>query len=843
MAVQIALALNSAWSRAMELAELSMPSRFVRGGRGQRLCLLAAGICTVLFGFLFVHTRQVPSADSQYAKVRTFFALDNLSRHVEVQKGIQILDGGIDPASVPLLSVILPYTSPKREFLADVIQSIKTQTVAPLVEVIFLCAEVHAECSHDRLGLPPRFTIIKPRGRIGEEQLNISPLPVTRNIGFEAARAPFGFMLDSDDMMEPTTLEKTLWVMWSLNSSPVEGRNLRASARYQEPELLTSEKEKGGKGSRVGAPSASIVGGITVEYYPKLKTLFGEGSFQKREAFLRSNSITALNMYRSDVYFAVGGSDEEWDKGLEDWELYLRILAFGGWGFTIPEPLDWYRRFPRGGEKWSAFKKLEKGFVFEDRYGHLSNASFKDIAAPPPNSPLSPLCYSLGRSLSEFVPGMSLPQAGPNDLPIENRDWLSQCHRGLRDVKLNPTVPGMSLPQAGPKDLPMENRDWLSQCHRGLRDVKLNPTSFHSLLAAVVSHPLLSYSKKVEASLPPVGHPHAKRVLLLAPYFVSSRSRKKSLIDLTTWLRESGAETVTMALYRQLDGVATTWNAESVECDLLLESGWDIHVLPRLFMRTLDQLSYLLHLIYSRGITSVVVHRDQGGMAIIRLIVSLLRLRPALSERISFSWFQYAPLSTSFMERYFFAPDRTKENKQIGFLCRISDVKMGRVFSVSGRNDGLETGKDSRCLETLLSMDDREELPTTASLRDLYDLFLLEDGLSIFSEESKSTCTPQHYKPTQEKGPYGSSALDVKCPATLWPTNRGFDRVIIPGEAEGEVWNGNTLCRPPARQIELVAAKMEGAGNIVPMYMTRNTLFALSAEPKELCRTALMQEK
>uniref|UniRef100_A0A7S3G3D5 Glycosyltransferase 2-like domain-containing protein n=1 Tax=Palpitomonas bilix TaxID=652834 RepID=A0A7S3G3D5_9EUKA len=710
MAVQIALALNSAWSRAMELAELSMPSRFVRGGRGQRLCLLAAGICTVLFGFLFVHTRQVPSADSQYAKVRTFFALDNLSRHVEVQKGIQILDGGIDPASVPLLSVILPYTSPKREFLADAVQSIRTQTVAPLIEVIFLCAEVHAECSHDRLGLPPRFTIIKPRGRIGEEQLNISPLPVTRNIGFEAARAPFGFMLDSDDMMEPTTLEKTLWVMWSLNSSPVEGRNLRASARYQEPELLTSEKEKGGKGSRVGAPSASIVGGITVEYYPKLKTLFGEGSFQKREAFLRSNSITALNMYRSDVYFAVGGSDEEWDKGLEDWELYLRILAFGGWGFTIPEPLDWYRRFPRGGEKWSAFKKLEKGFVFEDRYGHLSNASFKDIAAPPPNSPLSPLCYSLGRSLSEFVPGMSLPQAGP-------------------------------------KDLPMENRDWLSQCHRGLRDVKLNPTSFHSLLAAVVSHPLLSYSKKVEASLPPVGHPHAKRVLLLAPYFVSSRSRKKSLIDLTTWLRESGAETVTMALYRQLDGVATTWNAESVECDLLLESGWDIHVLPRLFLRTLDQLSYLLHLIYSRGITSVVVHRDQGGMAIIRLIVSLLRLRPALSERISFSWFQYAPLSTSFMERYFFAPDRTKENKQIGFLCRISDVKMGRVFSVSGRNDGLETGKDSRCLETLLSMDDREELPTTASLRDLYDLFLLEDGLSIFSEESKSTCTPQHYKP------------------------------------------------------------------------------------------------
>ena len=49
-----------------------------------------------------------------------------------------------------------------------------------------------------------------PRVRVIDHRKN-GGLSAARNTGFREARAPYVFMLDSDDLIEPTTIEKLAW--------------------------------------------------------------------------------------------------------------------------------------------------------------------------------------------------------------------------------------------------------------------------------------------------------------------------------------------------------------------------------------------------------------------------------------------------------------------------------------------------------------------------------------------------------------------------------------------------------------------------------------------------------
>jgi GT2 family glycosyltransferase/uncharacterized coiled-coil protein SlyX len=130
-------------------------------------------------------------------------------------------------------------------------------------------------------------------------------LSAARNAGIATARSPYVVLLDGDDLLEPTAIEK--W-WWYLESSP----------------------------ERSFCKGYSI--GFGAECY-----LWSNG-FHDHEAFLDANQLDVTSMIRLNVFQTVGGFDESNRHGLEDWEFWLRCADRGLWGGTVPEYLNWYRR-------------------------------------------------------------------------------------------------------------------------------------------------------------------------------------------------------------------------------------------------------------------------------------------------------------------------------------------------------------------------------------------------------------------------------------------------------------------------------------------------------------------
>lgn len=153
------------------------------------------------------------------------------------------------------------------------------------------------------------------RIRIFEHDIN-QGLSFARNTGFSVASAPLIFMLDSDDLIESTTLEKLAW-------------------------------------SLVTKPESSFVSSFTVGFGAQ-NYLWTRG-FHEERTFLRENLVTTNCMIRKQVQAVVGGFDEKFSQGLEDWDFWLRCADAGYWGHTVTEFLDWYRRRESHTDRWTEF--------------------------------------------------------------------------------------------------------------------------------------------------------------------------------------------------------------------------------------------------------------------------------------------------------------------------------------------------------------------------------------------------------------------------------------------------------------------------------------------------------
>src|SRR5882762_1568077 len=151
-----------------------------------------------------------------------------------------------------------------------------------------------------------------PRIRIIEHMENRG-LPAARNTGFKEARSEYVVLLDSDDLLEPTAVEKWVWYLES-------------------------------------HPECSFVSGYSVGF-GATEYLWSSG-FHDGPEFLRQNMVNVTSIVRRSVHEAVGGFNEEMRAGLEDWEFWLRCASQGYWGDTIPEHLDWYRRRKDHGDRW-----------------------------------------------------------------------------------------------------------------------------------------------------------------------------------------------------------------------------------------------------------------------------------------------------------------------------------------------------------------------------------------------------------------------------------------------------------------------------------------------------------
>lgn len=132
---------------------------------------------------------------------------------------------------------------------------------------------------------------------------------VARNTGFHHSRGRYICLLDHDDMLEPTYLEKCAWF---LDSNPEFAFCNSYNVFFGEQEFLW------------------------------------KAGFERGKDFLQANSAPPISVIRYSAYSDCGGFDESIRVLYEDWDFWLKMAKSGYWGYTIPEFLQWYRKLGSG---------------------------------------------------------------------------------------------------------------------------------------------------------------------------------------------------------------------------------------------------------------------------------------------------------------------------------------------------------------------------------------------------------------------------------------------------------------------------------------------------------------
>jgi len=130
-------------------------------------------------------------------------------------------------------------------------------------------------------------------------------LPGARNLGASNTTAPYICMLDADDKLEPTYLEKTVAML-----------EADTSLAFVSTWLKTFGDE-------------------AWEWTPERCDLL---------SLLDTNVVNGAALVRREAFLAVGGLDESMRHGCEDWSLWLEMVARGFNGAIIHEMLFLYRR-------------------------------------------------------------------------------------------------------------------------------------------------------------------------------------------------------------------------------------------------------------------------------------------------------------------------------------------------------------------------------------------------------------------------------------------------------------------------------------------------------------------
>jgi glycosyltransferase involved in cell wall biosynthesis len=211
----------------------------------------------------------------------------------------RVVRAPLDPTAAPAASVVTPFYRAGPLF-HETMQCLLHQTLQRWEWIIVDDASSDPESKallEGLRGTDPRIRILQHERNRGRS--------AARNTGFAAARSGFVYLLDQDDLLEPTTLEKCLWCLAS-------------------------------------HPESSFVNTWSVGFGAQ-EYLWNQG-FELGAGFLQENFATGRAMVRKQVLEAVGGFDQELVDGFEDWDLWLRCADRGFWGTTIPEYLDWFRR-------------------------------------------------------------------------------------------------------------------------------------------------------------------------------------------------------------------------------------------------------------------------------------------------------------------------------------------------------------------------------------------------------------------------------------------------------------------------------------------------------------------
>jgi GT2 family glycosyltransferase len=198
----------------------------------------------------------------------------------------------------PIVSVITPFYNTDHVFL-ETVQSLLGQSFQDFEWVIVddgsndksALARLHATRDSDT-----RIKVIV--------QENAGPA-AARNSAFRHCSGRYICLLDSDDMLEPTFIEKCVWF---LESNPNFGFCNTWSVSFGVEKFLW----------RVG--------------------------FEQGRVYLHANKSPIFSVLRREAFEAEGGYDESIRFGHEDWDFWLARANAGYWGHTLSEYLAWYRK-------------------------------------------------------------------------------------------------------------------------------------------------------------------------------------------------------------------------------------------------------------------------------------------------------------------------------------------------------------------------------------------------------------------------------------------------------------------------------------------------------------------
>lgn len=234
-----------------------------------------------------------------------------------------------------LISVLIPCYN-QGSFIDDAVESVLQQTYKNF-EIIIVDAGSNDEFTKTKLS-----TYSKPNTKVIKSHDKLFP-SAARNLAFGNSNGEFILTLDADDVLEESFMVKTL-------------NNL-----MNDPKL--------------GASSSKVV-------YFGYEEGFLDYMGGSLEDVLRNMGSHLTALIRRSAWSSIGGFDETFNDGFEDWEFWIRLTKAGWVINIIPEVLFYYRQkeFSRVTTLFQnqniIIDKLKKKHmdVYQNPYKYLKNA-------------------------------------------------------------------------------------------------------------------------------------------------------------------------------------------------------------------------------------------------------------------------------------------------------------------------------------------------------------------------------------------------------------------------------------------------------------------------------------
>ncbi|KAF2077714.1 hypothetical protein CYY_000961 [Polysphondylium violaceum] len=273
--------------------------------------------------------------------------------------------GSSDQFTPPIVSVVIPfYNTPVDQFNECMISVLDRQSLQNIQVIVVddgSSLQNSIQSLHQWKEKDKRIRIITHKANRG--------LPASRNTGIANSIGKYIFILDSDDLIEPTCLEK---LVWKLESSP----HIHFTKGY-------------------------TVGFQAINYTWQV-------GFEQRSKFLNENYVTVAIMFRAELFQIEGGKsksiafgyDESIVDGMEDWDFYLKCAEHGYWGETVPEYFDWYRRKPSSAqsEQWKNNQGVKKQ-LFINQLKTKYTKLYKDHYFPNHSATPNPFSLQVNHSI------------------------------------------------------------------------------------------------------------------------------------------------------------------------------------------------------------------------------------------------------------------------------------------------------------------------------------------------------------------------------------------------------------------------------------------------------------